>query len=66
VANSVFVDYVGIPHYYAKCQECDWCYEDHRKRRRGQREIRKHVLKTGHTVALEKSVVTHYHFDDGV
>ena len=58
--NSVTVKYVGIPHYYAHCHECDWTYEDYRDRRKGQAEIRKHVKTTGHTVALEKMVVSHY------
>ena len=57
---SVEVDYVGIPHYYATCVACGWRYENHRDRRRGQREIRKHVAETGHTVQLEKMVAINY------
>jgi len=58
--SKVFVDYIGIPHYYAVCRDCEWKYEDHRNRRKGQREIKKHVLSTGHTVMLEKAVNVHY------
>ena len=56
----VKVVYIGIPHYFACCHDCDWEYEDYTDRRKGQREIRKHVRETGHTVALEKSVIVHY------
>lgn len=58
--NKVKVTYIGIPHYYATCLQCGWLYEDHRNRRKGQREIRKHVADTGHTVDLEKSVNVRY------
>ena len=57
---KVKVIYVGIPHFLAQCHDCDWTFQDYRNRKKGQREIRKHVSKTGHTVALEKAVVTHY------
>ncbi|MCP4990921.1 MAG: hypothetical protein GY928_34220 [Colwellia sp.] len=62
MAKKVDVTYLGIPHYYAACNECDWTYEDSGKknRRKGQREIRKHVTETGHTVQLEKGVHVHY------
>ena len=59
-SKTVTVFYMGIPHYYAVCQDCEWTYEDARHRRKGQQEIRKHVAKTGHTVDLEKAVVTRY------
>ena len=65
MSKSVEVNYVGIPHYYASCHECDWTYEDYRDRRRGQSEIRKHVKDTGHTVALEKTHVVHYAPSEG-
>ena len=58
--KKVKVSYIGIPSYLAYCQDCRWNYENHRDHREGQREIRKHVSKTGHTVSLEKTVVVRY------
>ena len=57
---NVNVVYVGVPHYLVRCQDCEWRYEDYTDRAKGQREIRKHVSESGHTVAAEKGVVTHY------
>ena len=57
---EVEVYYVGIPHYYAVCLNCGWKYEDALDRRKGQREIRKHVSLTGHEVSLEKCAVSRY------
>ena len=57
---DVSILYVGIPHFMAICQECDWSYENHRDRNRGYKLAKKHVSETGHTVAIEKAVVTHY------
>lgn len=58
--RKVIVSFSGIPHFYARCNECDWSYEDYRDRKAGYNEIRKHVRVTGHTVHLEKSVHTEY------
>lgn len=52
--------YIGSPSYLAYCQDCKWNYENHRDHREGQRQIKKHVAETGHTVCLEKTVVTYY------
>ena len=60
MANKVIVDYIGIPHFYAKCQECSWSWENHHEREKGVRAIRKHVASTGHTVSLEKAVCVDY------
>jgi hypothetical protein len=35
--RKVFVDYIGIPHYYAVCQNCEWTYEDARNRHNSER-----------------------------
>jgi hypothetical protein len=59
--KKVKANHVGTSSYLAYCQDCSWNYEklgiDNRE---GQREIRKHVSKTGHTVNLEKNDVTIY------
>jgi hypothetical protein len=52
--------YIGTSSYLAYCQDCSWSYEKHTDHREGQREIRKHVSSTGHTVSLEKNVVFLY------
>lgn len=62
--KKVVVRELGIPHYCAFCDECDWTYQDYRDRRKGQRKIRRHVLETGHRVQLEKGAVTEYVLDE--
>jgi hypothetical protein len=52
--------YIGTSSYLAFCHECNWTYQKHANHREGQREIRKHVSATGHTVNLEKNVVYLY------
>jgi hypothetical protein len=58
--KKVKVVYLGSPSYLAYCRDCKWNYEKHDDHREGQREIKKHVAETGHTVNLEKTVVTIY------
>jgi len=58
--KKVRVVYLGITHYCAFCNTCDWTYQNYRDRRKGQLKIRKHVLETGHRVQLEKGTATEY------
>lgn len=51
---------LGIPHFYAFCDTCNWIFENFDERERGYQEIKKHVSETGHGVQLEKTVATHY------
>ena len=56
----------GIPHFYAVCHKCDWSYGDHRNRKKGFAEIKKHVRETRHEVYLEEGVATRYTFVEAV
>jgi len=58
--NTVVVEYMGIPHFSACCANCKWAYEDYRDRRKGFRKTREHVRITGHTIYIEKGIVTKY------
>jgi hypothetical protein len=62
--KKVSAIYIGIPHWLASCQDCDWTAEYSANRKYGYREVRKHVSKTGHTVAVESSHHTHYCLED--
>lgn len=57
---GVDVEYLGIPHWLAVCQDCDWSDEFSSDRTHGYAEVRRHVKKTGHTVTVEATHVTHY------
>lgn len=51
---------LGIPHYAARCQGCDWMHLDYHNRRSVLAKIRRHVLETGHRVRVEKGVIIEY------
>lgn len=57
--------YIGIPHWLASCQDCDWSNEFSGERTKGYTAVRKHVAQTGHTVQVESCQVTQYFIDDG-
>lgn len=57
---KVKADYLGITHYFATCNDCDWTYEKHINLREARNEIYKHVRETGHSVTVEKGTVTKY------
>lgn len=56
--------YLGIPHWLASCQDCNWQNEFSNNRANGYKEARNHVRQTGHTVSIESSHVTHYFMED--
>lgn len=41
-----------VSHFYAKCKECDFHFDNHHLRELGRKEIKKHVKDTGHTVSV--------------
>lgn len=49
-----------VSHFYAKCKECDFHFDNHHLRELGRKEIKKHVKDTGHTVLVEMAVAEHY------
>ena len=56
----VKVSRFGIIHYIALCENCDFCEADHVDRKNIRQRVRKHVIKTGHTVTIEAGSATHY------
>lgn len=48
----------GATSRIAHCYDCDWVYEENDPKVNA--ECRKHVRATGHTVCLEKTVITYY------
>lgn len=58
--KRVRVSRYGIVHYLAICQDCDFSNADHADRERLRRQVRKHVVETGHTVTIEAGSATHY------
>lgn len=51
---------IGITHYQALCQNCDFCEANHTDTQYVRQLVYKHIQKTGHSVTIEKCVATHY------
>jgi hypothetical protein len=64
---SIKIDRVGIIHYHARCDECDFDAaiqtEETPTRADVRRSVMKHVRKTAHTVVIESGSATRYIFE---